>query len=96
MVEADDSGAPSSAKIALELPQTVLFPLVLQECKPSEPRRPIVSRVCTPIYGTNYGLGEIKGAREKKQPCGWYHARSTRRFLICLKRLSHRSTLSNG
>jgi hypothetical protein len=45
MVEADSGDAPSSAKIALELPQTVLLGQILQEGKPLELRRPIASRV---------------------------------------------------
>ena len=58
VVEAAGGGSPSSAKIALELPQIVLLGQILQECKPSALRRPIVGRVFTPIYGANCGQGE--------------------------------------
>lgn len=77
----------------------MLLGQMLQECKPLKLRRPIVGRVFTPIYGANYGQSETNGAREKKQPPGCNHARSTRRYLIYSLdsvRWLHKSALSNG
>jgi hypothetical protein len=45
MVDAGGGDAPSSAKIALELPQAALLGGMLQECKPFKLRRPITCRV---------------------------------------------------